>query len=482
MDDLKGLIRSLNKREVELVRLIYSKNLNSEEKQRLKLFNALVRNLKSSDKEILELLNYGGTGSAFSHLKKRLRNDILNVILLQETRKKFRAKLFSESIEVKKSMLFAELLYRRGVNDLADKIIDEAVKVSEKFEFLAEGYILIENQRVRQGITKGPKVISKFNQKVDYYIESLQALSSSISMFYDFTVRNFNKSNIDIEILEEEFGFLKRLEKNYLEFPYAKNGYWFHRASIFYFNHLLNYDKSIEHGKKLLKLIQESPAVYSPVVYAGTLKEIGEISISGKKFNEAIGFLSEALTLFNPELNNYLLTLESIFITYFHLGDLLEAEMIIERAKKHPNFKSRKIVQARWTYFEACLIYKKGDYSSSFEKLGEFSTVLIADKGELQIGYRLLYLYLIFKLGKLDLFEFELLSFNRIIRKLKGVKIERTIVILKLLKILVRSDFIINKGLSNVKQALSKLEDDDNCKWSPIGFELVSFESFFIEL
>ena len=478
MDDLIGLVKSLNKREKDLVRLIYSRNVNKEEKLKLKLFNLLAAKKVMKIDEIIISLEYKGSSSAFSHLKRRLKKDILNIILFQETGKKFRAKIFSESIEIKKTMVFAELLYRRGLSDLADNIINEGIKVSNKFEFLAERYILTDLQRMRQGITKGPKVITSFNEKINFYIDTIQSNSNSVGLFYDFTVRNINKSNTDIVLLDQEKNYLKKLKDNYSNFPIAKNGYWYHRAAIFYYNSIINYEEALVHGKLLLKLIIESPSLYSPVVYAGTLKEIAEISISGGQYKEAKEYLNDALNIFNPELNNYLLTLESYFIATFHLNEIETARTTLAKAERHPNFKSRKLIKARWEYFEACILFKENKFKESYSKLSKISSVLVSDKGELQIGYRLLLVYLLYHNSKFDLFEYEIQSLEKSIKKIKGIKLSRIKIIISHLKKLIKMNFIIDKNNFNLKLLIHELEKDKNNKWSPLGVEIINFEYF----
>lgn len=474
MEDLFRLVKALNKREIALIRAIYNVKSNGEEKLRSQLFETLLDGKLKESRQIIAYLNYTGSISSFSHLKRRLRTDILNIILLQETHKKVRAKLFAQSIEVKKSLLFAELLYRRGLTEIGDHIIDEGIKVSENYEFIPESYLLTDLQRMRHGITKGPKVIRGFNEKINSYLDFINSNSYAVNLFYEFTVRNFQKSNLDFEEIEKNENYLIKLQNNYEKYPYSRNGYWYHRAGIFYYNHIMDFQKSSEHGNKLLKLIEESPALYNPVVYAGTLKEIGEITLTGGNFTKAVEFFSKSLTLFNPSLNNYLLTLEALTIAYVRSNKLDEAKKIINQAKIHPNYINNKQIKARWSYFEASLAFLEGNYHNSDLSLKLYSNILLNDKGELQFYYRILYLYISYKLERFELIEYEIQSFNRAIKKVKNFKIKRFIWILKIFSKIIKNNFEIDKNI----ELYTKRKNDKDHKLNYIGIELVTFEYF----
>ncbi|MBX7182558.1 MAG: hypothetical protein K1X82_10620 [Bacteroidia bacterium] len=469
MQELTGLIKGLNKREIKLVRWLYTSSGKSEEKLRLQIFDYILKSKKAEEAEFRKKISYNGSNSAFSHLKRRLRNDILNVILLQESNKKFRAPMFTASFEVKKKMAFAELLYRRGQLDLGDCLIDEGIKLAKNFELIAEQYILTDFQRITQGITKGNKIIGKANNEIENIVEAISANSKVVNLFYDFTIRYLGKKSFSSEKLKEAQDSLVKMEFIYKNYPYARIGFWYHRAAISYYSQNHEYENAFLHGKLLLELTENNQALYTPVNLAGASKDLAEICISAKKFDFGVTYSNRALELFNPKLNNYLLTLENLFQSEFYLGNMENCKYIYNKAKVHPRYSKNKSTIAKWNYFNSCILFKEKKYRECLKSLNQFKQEYLSDKGEMQFGYRLLILINYIELEKFDVFEFELDSFRKSIYYYKDYYKERISYIIKTLNDLQKCDFDFSK--------FSKFEIENRIKnkWQPLGYEMVEF-------
>lgn len=469
MQELTGLIAGLNKREIKLVRWLYTSSGNSEEKLRLQIFDYILKNKKAEEQEIKIKISYRGSRSAFSHLKRRIRNDILNVILLQESNKKFRAPMFTASFEVKKKMAFAELLYRRGLLDLGDNLIDEGVKMAKNFELIAEQYILTDFQRITQGITKGNKIIGKANNEIEEIVEAISANSKVVNLFYDFTIRYLGKKSFSQEKLKEAQQSLIQMENIYKKHPFARIGFWYHRAAISYHSQNQEYEQAFLHGKLLLDLTENNQALYTPVNLAGASKDLAEICISAKKFDLGARYSNRAMELFNPKLNNYLLTLENLFQSEFYLGNLENCKNAYIKAKNHPRFNKSKSTKAKWNYFNSCILFKENKFKECLDSLNNFKQEYLSDKGEMQFGYRLLILINYIELKKYDIFEFELDSFRKSIYYYKDYYKERISSIIKILNELQKNDF----DFSNFSKF--KAENKITEKWQPLGYEMIEF-------
>ena len=479
MDDLIGLVKSLNKREKDLVRLIYSRNTNGEEKIRLNLFNIVVQNDIKEKDDIIRFLNFKGSKSAFSHLKTRLRNDILNIILFQESNKKFRSALFAASFETKKKMAFAEILYRRGLIDIGDGIIKETILIANKYELYAEKYILLDFQRITQGITKGSLVIDKFKKEVEETIKIIEATSEVVSLFYNFTVRYLGKKNLNQEKLDEAQKILNKMRNYYSKYPNPKIGFWYNRAALNYYSSNFDYENAIEHGKILVELTEKNPSLYTPVNLAGASKDLAEICISGKQFEIAMNYCNKALKLFNPQLNNYLLTLENYFQACFLKKDLLKAEQAINMANNHPRFHSKKNTIAKWDYFKACLHFIKKEYRISLELLNRNHTIFINDKGEFQLGYRLMILMIYIETNRYEELDYEIDSFRKIVSNLKYFKKDRIKIIIKLLNSLKNKEFDFYKVYKINQKLFEIILVDKKYFWQPLGYEIINFFEWF---
>ena len=113
MKSLQSLVKILRPSEKRLLLHYYSRNTNAEEKLRLKLFK-LVDSGVESDVEAKVLLKNSSGPSAYSHLKSRLKDDILNVLLTQDTSKRLAQGNRSAELDCRKKVAQSHLLLLRG--------------------------------------------------------------------------------------------------------------------------------------------------------------------------------------------------------------------------------------------------------------------------------------------------------------------------------------------------------------------------------
>ena len=137
MKGLVALVKVMRPSEKRLLLHHYSRNTNSQDKMRLKLFN-LVRTGTNTDEEARAKLNSGGSASSYSHLKARLKDDILNILLLQDTSKRFAQANRAAELDCRKKVAQSHLLLLRGAQVEGMKVLEAALSSADKFELLAE--------------------------------------------------------------------------------------------------------------------------------------------------------------------------------------------------------------------------------------------------------------------------------------------------------------------------------------------------------
>lgn len=475
---LFSLVKSLNKREVRLVRAILSLRSNNEEKTRSTLFEILFKSkIEPVEDELLKMIKYRGSKSAMSHLRTRLVKDILNVTMLQEAGKKLRSKAFVTSIEVKKTIVYTELLYRRGLTELADELIQKSNTLCRKYELYSESVLLTDLQRIRHGVRNERNMVERLSKDITYSLQMAQSVARSVSLFYEhFSILAF-KPNIDAGKVDELGKRLKDFENLCREFPSNRNQYWFFRSAILFHSRSANYQSALSYGYKLLNLVEESESLHNPVTIAGTSQEMAEIAVIMHEYSTAIELSYKALSLFNPRLGNALLTLEVLFFPTFHLGKWDACKELIGKAKAHPLFlKNRRSPQ--WNYFEAWLEFRLLNFKRSSELLNSEVKAYVADKGDLQIGFRLLTILLLHENDKEELIRFELDSFRQSFRLIQKYKLKRIKVIHSILSSLDKQLWNFRKVWKKEKEKISSLKVNEELKWMPVGYELVCFEKW----
>src|SRR5690606_21694098 len=90
MKNLTHIISSLKSGEIKMVRKYYKYMVEVRDAdKRQKLFELAKRNPSIDDVEACKILYNKGLHSGFSQLKKRLKQDILNILLLQDSSRRF---------------------------------------------------------------------------------------------------------------------------------------------------------------------------------------------------------------------------------------------------------------------------------------------------------------------------------------------------------------------------------------------------------
>jgi hypothetical protein len=478
IEELISLVNSLSSKEQKLIESHY-RRINSN--NRIKLVKFIVKGKVICKSDVVKFIfNDSYSSSAYSQLIKRVVNDILKVILIQDPVNIVRSSNFSKSLEVKKYSLYSELLYRRGLTDLGDYFIESGIEICEKYEFPIDGLILNEIRRPRYGVIKSAKEIEDISEISSDMLVKVNSLVNSLTLFNKFRSDFQSKNKLTDEMFSEGKIMIDNLNKIFEQVPLARNGYWFYRAAIYFYLRFEDYTSLELYGEKLLKLTKNSESINTPVNVAGLSYELAEIKLSSKDYLGAIENLKVSFDLFNRNLNNYLISLGTLFLANFHLENYDICLDVYEQAISHPKFKEKKGNFTIWNYYRACLYFKNGLYKEALHCLNQDASALALNKGEIFVFSKILHLFLLLETNKSILWSYELASFRKSFPSIKNFKIDRLKIIFSILNKLDREDFDFPYVEACESEKFEKLQVVPNI-WKPLGFELISFESWFQE-
>lgn len=480
INELIGLVGVLNQQEVDLV--IAFLNLSSEDQynqRKIKLFKLLLENKNTNKKQVKDEIYFGKLSeSYYSHLVRRLTHDILNILLLKDSSKIVRSTNFKNSIDIKRYIVYSELLYRRGLTKLGDFFIDEGSQLSETYAMPVEWLSINEFRLVRRGTEGNKRNIEMMVAKTRQKSKEAAALTESLCLFNEFKGVNADRFQLSQSLLDDGLKIINRMEEIFKEFPLSRIGYWYYRTALFYYIQTNNTYKLDEYSNYLLELTESDPAINTPVNVAGLNLELAEIKILNGKYMEAIQGIEFSLTLFNPKLNNFILGLQKLFLSHFHLKNFEKCQEILDQAFNHPKFKEKKFTFTIWNYYKACLLFKLGLYPEAMECINQDVTNLSSDRGELFFCHKVLFFQIQLETGKEFLWSYELSSFRKSIQSIKTTKMDRQRVIFRLLQNLDTQVFDFPYVRQREYAQFAKLEQEQ-CKWNPLGFELIKFEEWF---
>lgn len=479
MKNLHQLINSLNKYEYDLLLYFYLQKKSKLNETKSRIISYFKSNTNYNEIEIIRYLSKQSINIK-STLINIIINDVLNIILLQDSNKKFRSKSFVDSYEVKKGLVFSELLYRRGLINLGDIIIKNSLKIAVENEMYGEILVLLDLQRITHGILKGPKVIDGYRAKVENYKNLFVDALDTVSISYDISIKGFGDVSTNNHRKSEIESFLTILKRKYSKTKSDKIGYWYFRTAVTYYLHIFEFKKALSTSKSLLNLIEKSNYLNTPVNIAGANAELAKVFILNMEFNFAIPFINISLSLFNPKLNNYLTALGSLFLANFHSDQMKECWRIIDQAVAHPKYTEKKENATVWNYYKVCILFKEGKFSEALKIYNQIAGNLSSSKDELYIYSKLLFLYIQFETNKSVLWSYEIASFRKIIPTIKNVTLDRFKIIFQLLHHLDKNEFDFPYVEAVESDRIQKLQEN-NFQWKPLGFELIQFEKWFKE-
>ncbi|NJM15271.1 MAG: hypothetical protein HC896_07740 [Bacteroidales bacterium] len=168
MKNLLNLFHSLKTSEVNwIAHMLSFKAGPAKQNKKLQLFNLLQHNSPLSDQKACELIYHKKPDSAFSHLKKRLQDDIISYASLYQANKATKANPEARCQEL---LVKTKWSLDRGLYDHAAELIDATTAIARQYELIPILINLYEIVRVH-------KLQPAFNV-IDYLNEYVKIISN----------------------------------------------------------------------------------------------------------------------------------------------------------------------------------------------------------------------------------------------------------------------------------------------------------------
>lgn len=476
MEGLLSLVRILRPSEKRLVHHYYSRTTNAEEKLRLKLFNLVLNGKVATDQEARDKLNTGSSLSAYSHLKSRLKEDVLNVLLMQDTNKRFVQPNRAAALDCRKKVAQAYLLLLRGAEKEGFKIFRKAKNSAKKYELLSEQLQLMHLKREKLiGRAAGAEIV-KLNEDISKVLQAYQALlqveewSILISAPGYFKKAHKRGKRDRREAMVEDLGAL------FKKFRLARIGYWYYMASTEYHSAIQDYQMVVKDGKKFLKLVEKSPAVWSKNNLAGINLTLGLTYLELREQEDSVRYLSNSVSLFPVAGFNRLMALQYLAQAYLMSQNCQETYRIIDMSLSHPRIGARPQLKPTWLFFRACNEFLDGKVDRSFRTLNS-DVFLLKERNEWNVQYRLLELYQMVEMGDEEWIEFKIDTLRKFLARNKKLNTPRVKAALEVLSNLWRKSFDHFELSEKALDLISKcLKEEKGYSWDPSGPELVRFD------
>lgn len=479
MKQLVSLVNALKPGEIRLLKHFFRLDSNAEEKKRSELFELILSGKAMTDEKALKkLYKTKKNTSAFSHLKERLRKDVLNILFLQDSSKKFGTKYANAEFECRRSYIQADILIARGAYNEGVQILEKALVKAEKFELAAEAIMMEQLLRKMFHRIKNLKTLETHNENIKNNIHFLEDLNKVEEYSNILSVPKLFKANKRIGTDEFKKEMIEELEEIFKRTKSAKVGFWYYVTISDYLINQKKFEEALNYNMDFLKLVETEPAIYSAPNWAGVNMNVADNLIQTGAYEEAVDYAKVASKNFKAGGINEFSALEVLFFAYFRSYLFDEAKYILDRAFVHPRLKANAFYHAKWLYLRACLEFSNHEFDKALKTLNE-STELNKDKSGWLLGYRLLELLIMAEIDDFEWFDFKLENFRKLLQRQKTENVQRSKVIFTVLKTLAKMNFDYFDTMEKENKNITLLEEaQGELQWDPKGFEVIRFDDW----
>jgi tetratricopeptide (TPR) repeat protein len=379
-DNLHRLIRSLSKPEKRYFKLYASRHTSGEENNYIKLFDAIEKQEEYNEQAILEKFKKEAFTNKFSITKGRLYDYVLRSLDAFHSNSSVEA-------QMERDLHCAEILYKKTLYDQCAKLLASVKKSAVRYE---KHTVLLKIFDWEKKLVEKDNYCGKTDEDIHEMLRQDELMAEKIKNFNDFwslKSRFFmllNKGG-KVRSQEELTNFKKILDNRLLKSESnamsCKTKYLYHHIYSAYYFGVGDYEKSYEHLKKNLALIEENTDIFreEPNIYFSVITNAIYIGSQLKDYEEVFANLEKLRAVpetFDTSRNEDIevkmfSSANSIELNlYMHLGEFEKAISlvpIIEEGLKKYEGKLNKVRRADFYFNIAAAYFSVEEYSLSLK-------------------------------------------------------------------------------------------------------------------
>ena len=487
MDGIINLVKNMQTGEIKLLRHFHRLQNNNDKKKNLLFENALkwknCKTLENIDEKAIFLI-YGKKSKSdktFEKLKCRLKTDILNILLLQESSVKFRSKYEMAIFDCRRLTLQGDILLGRGLYQEGTTLLKKASALAQKNELYAE-LVQIDNICNSNNILKEEENdFIEYHSKIKAATLLMEKLLFAKNCYNELIANNLFKTMKTIS-LEEWQKKLDLIKNDYSSSKSAKIGFYYYISCIYLYRSLNQYEKSLEFALELLKL-QASADIFKTSYYSGNIHlEVAKSFLHTKRYDSAIIHSDLSFKNFGTDMMNAINASEIQFHCYINLSDHKKAKEILTTVLSNVYLLQDNFLKSKWSFFNACLEFKLQDYKKAVVALKNCNE-LFKDKTGWMLGCTFFEAQCRIEAGNFEWFEYRLDAMKKLmLRHNKGLltnQNNRFALIFTILKTLNKNNYNFVKTIEDEKENIKLLSEEANgYRWNIAGSEPIRFDEW----
>jgi hypothetical protein len=465
---LKSTLLKLNKREVNsLITFLNSHRKRSKDEvmKSIQLVKLLLKKKNQTSNEIQRILYGKNNYHAFNKLIIRLRDKILEIIildlnLLNPEYGKRNAAIF----EIRKKSLQSEIMLLRGM--------------TEEYEIFDSLVTTLYTKQRYLGFRLGTSSFQKLKSEIEFY-ENNRDKSIAARKLCNYLKAKINFSANSFEYQNELNQAVIALKNDYEQTKSSTIGfYYYFLDSVKDQDDIFLMQKKLAHLKEFLT---NNPAILTSNRMGDVLVNIGTNEILLFNYENSINYFKDALYFYSGVPVNMISTKEEEFQALFYSNKISQAEKVIEEIYHSSRTTNTPFLYSKRACFFAWIKTFQGDFIRSNELLEDVKEIE-KDKEGWSIGVRILTIMNSVELEQYEKADREIGKLKRHYSKTTSTKNirKRNLVILEVLLELMKQGYDFRKAYKTQLRSFKLLESnrEEYC-WKIKSPELMIFHEWF---
>lgn len=475
MKTLKKLILSLHQKEQSFIRHYYKFN---EDKLRLKLFDLIAKGKVNTDKEAASLL-YGEKGPAYSHLKSRLQNDILKLLLFEDGKKQSKGERFQSEVDAIRLYLQGKILLNRKNEELGIKVLNKALDKTNDYGLSIEKLLIKDILSHRVGLQSGLQAYNNLMDNFEDQIKIVRDLFRVKSQFFNVSLPQTFYKNKEKEYIELSKQTLAETQKLVAENNNPEVLYYYYQIAINHYSLTHDYINLFSIANLFLELVLNNKSIQTRVRISNAYMHVVISKIYLEQYLDAISAAEKAIQFVVPGGVNEIRILEYLFLAALQTNDYSLIQHYLDKGLIHPRVKSASFTNGKWQFYAAIASFKQEKYQDCLGQL-LINNELLKDKAGWLFGFRLIEIMTFIELEQYDMIEFRVEALRKLLQRQKDKNIIRIKLIVSILHALIKTGFQFENCYQKETKKFQLLQEaEDDYRWNPLGYEIIRFDAWF---
>ncbi len=482
MKNLTQLIYKLKPVELRLLRSKYQVRQNGAPNRRLELLNLIVKKKVKTDQEAAQLIYGEEPNATFSRLKKRLRKDILNMMLLTDSSKQYESEVAYQKSNCRKMILQADLLLNRGLREDAIQLLEEVVEIANTYEFLDIEPAIRDWLRHKTNNQLTKEEFEFHTNRINHCLQAYDGVMKARE--YHRRIGFFDPFNREEQEQLQDVGhtYINELADRAKQNPSPHLTFSYLQTTIFYWLKCGNPLQALPYIHQLLDLVQAEKQLYLRVSLGSIQNQLAFVYCCLEQFEEAIQIGESALENLQKGIANQSHTLKLLFLSHLYLQQYEQANHYLQLCFENNFLNSHPILKAQLHFYHAYLHFFQAQFTEAIQIIQTHCQELKKEKAAWLLGYKLLEIYIAFETNEYYHLSYQLENFRKLIDRSKEEKVSRARLIHKLAAALLRyqGDFdTLYQKETQTLQSLRQVHTD--VAWHFGSYELLRFEQWVIQ-